>query len=51
MRQQALEKTLRTLVNTIKEGGDVKDVCVKAEILLDRRDGTEASVIREMVNQ
>ena len=60
MRQQAIEKVLKIIINEltenyVMENGDeyLEALIAKANIVLDRDDGSDrsASVIRELVNE
>ena len=52
MRANAMENLIRLMVKDhYTMGGNMPNLCVKAEIILDRANETEsASVIRELVN-
>lgn len=52
MRANAMENLIRLMVKDhYTMGGNMSNLCVKAEIILDRSNETEsASVIRELVN-
>ena len=52
MRANAMENLIRLMVKDhYTMGGNMPNLCVKAEIILDRSNETEsASVIRELVN-
>ena len=52
MRANAMENLIRLMVKDhYNQGGDMQNLCVKAEIILDRSNVIEsANVIRELVN-
>ena len=53
MRQQALEEILRLILDEVDKGNTprMQQLKVKANIILNREDDRDASVIRELINE
>ena len=53
MRQQALEEILRLILDEVDKGNTprMQQLKAKANIILNREDDRDASVIRELINE